>query len=67
MRILKNFIKKFLFLIKYILSVVKYYTSPNIKPYALRFYEEASLPPTERITTWSLYENEEIIKCYNHF
>jgi hypothetical protein len=67
MRILKNFIKKFLFIIKYILSVVKYYTSPNTKPYALRFYEEASLPPTERITTWSLYENEEIIKCYNHF
>jgi hypothetical protein len=27
----------------------------------------ASLPPPERITSWSLYENEEIIKCYNHF
>jgi len=67
MQIIKNFIKNFLFSIKYIRSVLKYYTSPNTKPYALRFYEVASLPPTERITSWSLYENEEIIKCYNHF
>jgi hypothetical protein len=67
MNTLKNLIKKILFLIKYIRSVVKYYTSPNTKPYALRFYEVASSPPSERVTSWSLYENEEIIKCYNHF
>lgn len=63
----KSLIKKFLFLIKYIRSVIKYYTSPNTKPYALRFYEVAPLSPSERVSSYSLYENDEIIKCYNHF
>ena len=67
MKILKNLIKKILFSIKYTLSVIKYYTSPNTKPYALRFYEVEPLPPSERVTSCYLYENEEIIKCYNHF
>tara|TARA_B110000503_G_scaffold56463_1_gene90477 strand:+ start:1233 stop:2009 length:777 start_codon:yes stop_codon:yes gene_type:complete len=67
MQILKLIIKKILFSVKYSLSVLKLYTSPNTKPYALRFYEVAPQPPVERITSWSLYENEEIIKCYNHF
>ena len=61
-KLFKHLIKKFLFLIKWTLTFIKYYTSPNQKPYALRFYEVASLPPPERITSWSLYENEEIIK-----
>lgn len=47
----KSLIKKFLFLIKYIRSVIKYYTSPNTKPYALRFYEVAPLSPSERVSS----------------
>jgi len=65
---IKNLIKKTLFKIKFLLTVIKYYCSPNIKPYALKLYED-SLPsaPVENISAWSLYEKEEIINSYNHF
>ena len=67
MQIFKIIIKKILFSVKYVLSVLKLYVSPNSKPYALRYYEVTPQAPVERISSWSLYENDEIIKCYNHF
>jgi len=68
MQQIKKILKKILFIIKYILTVVKYSCSPNSRPYALKLYEE-SIPyaPKEKIDAWDLYEKDEIISSYNHF
>lgn len=65
---IKKKFKKVLFLIKYFITVIKYYTSPGIRPHALRFYED-SLPyaPREKISAWNLYEKDELVSSYNHF
>ena len=65
---MKNLIKKILFSIKYVLTIIKYYTSPSIRPHALKFYDASlAYAPRDKISAWSLYEKDELISSYNHF